>query len=74
MTDRFFTQRNCDRCHGPLDGGRTMSRFNTDCLCIKCAREEKSHHDYQKAADTELDAVRRGVRNFSGIGYPGKKP
>ena len=30
--DKFYTQKNCNRCGKPLDGGRTMSRFNTDCI------------------------------------------
>ncbi len=25
--DKFYTQKNCNRCGKPLDGGRTMSRF-----------------------------------------------
>ena len=49
-----------------------MSRFNTDVLCQKCIEEERSHPDYEKAAEAELAAVRRGNTNFSGIGWPGK--
>ena len=70
MADRFFTQDRCDRC-GELKV-RTMSRFNTDCICMKCAEEERNHPDYQKAANAELAAVKRGERNFPGIGWPGK--
>ena len=69
MADQFFTQSTCDRCGGSLAAGRTMSRFNTDCLCLKCAEAEKSHPDYRKAVETELDAIRNGNRNFKGIGY-----
>lgn len=69
--DRFFTQQTCDRCGGPLQT-RIMSRFNTDCLCMKCAEEERNHPDYEKAAASELAAVRRGDYNFPGIGWPGK--
>ena len=29
MQDEFLTKKKCDRCGGSLDGGRTMSRFNT---------------------------------------------
>ena len=32
----------CDRCGGSLATGRTMSRFNTDCLCLKYAMKEKN--------------------------------
>ena len=69
--DEFLAKKKCDRCGGDLKV-RIMSRFNTDCLCMKCAEEERQHPDYQKAADVELDAVRRGDMNFPGIGWPGK--
>ena len=67
--DRFFTQTHCDRCGAPLTGGRTMSMFNTDCICMKCAKEERARSDYGKARDAEMDAVRNGNRNFTGIGF-----
>ena len=71
MSDKFFTQKTCDRCGRELTI-RTMSRFNEDVLCPDCEREERQHPDYQKAADAELAAVRRGDMNFPGIGWPGK--
>lgn len=67
----FFAQETCDRCGGSLAGGRMMSRFNEDCLCMNCISKEKQHPDYKKAAQAELEAVRRGNYNFPGIGYPG---
>ena len=69
--DDFLTKKKCDRCGGDLKV-RIMSRFNTDCICMKCAEEERQHPDYQKAVDAELAAVRRGDMNFPGIGWPGK--
>ena len=69
MPDTFFTQKRCDRCGGSLEDGRIMSRFNTDCLCMKCAEVERSHPDYQKAVEAEHEALKRGDRNFKGIGY-----
>ena len=51
--DDFFNKKRCDRCHGPLDGGFTMSRFNTDTICMKCAGEERQHPDYRLAADAD---------------------
>ena len=72
MPDRFLKVRKCDRCGGSLDGGRTVSRFSMDVICMDCEREERQHPDYQKAADAELAAVRRGDMNFPGIGWPGK--
>ena len=72
MPDYFFTTKSCDRCHSSLDGkSRQMSRFNTDCLCSECAEAERRHPDYRKAADAELEAERRGDRNFPGVGWPG---
>ena len=73
MPDKFLTATKCDRCGGSLEHGRIMSRFDTSCLCLDCEREERQHPDYQKAADAELAAVRRGNMNFPGIGWPGKK-
>ena len=35
--DRFFTTRTCDRCGRRLDGGRTMSMFNEQTICMDCA-------------------------------------
>jgi len=68
-SDTFFSQQNCDRCGGVLKGGRTMSRFNTACICLECAEAEKRHPDYKKAVETEISAIRNGDLNFSGIGY-----
>ena len=70
--DEFFNKKRCDRCGAPLEGGFTMSRFDTSALCMKCAEEERQHHDYQLAADIELAAVRADNRNFAGLGWPGK--
>ena len=73
MADRFFHQQTCDRCGGSLTGGRTMSMFSTECICIKCSEEEHRHPDYRKAADAEQEAIRNGNHNFPGNGWPGKK-
>lgn len=68
MADKFFIQKHCDRCKGSLDGGRTMSMFNEDCICMECQRKETEHPDYAKARDAEHEAVKSGNRNFKGIG------
>lgn len=68
MADKFFTQKHCDRCGGSLDGGRIMSMFNEDCICMECKRKETEHPDYAKARDAEHEAVKSGNRNFKGIG------
>ena len=72
MPDRFLTAKKCDRCGGSLEHGRIVSRFSMYVICMDCEREERQHPDYQKAADAELAAVRRGDLNFPGIGWPGK--
>ncbi len=69
QSEKFFSQQKCDRCGGTLKGGRTMSRFNMDCLCLECAEAEKQHPDYQKAVEAEIAAIRNGNLNFQGIGY-----
>ncbi|MDD3585719.1 MAG: hypothetical protein PHQ75_00935 [Thermoguttaceae bacterium] len=72
MRDPFFTQETCDRCHKPLTSGRIMSKFNTDCICMKCSRKEHELPEYRQADQAELDAIKRGDLNFPGIGYPKK--
>lgn len=66
--DRFFTQRNCDRCDGSLEKGRIMSMFNEDCICMECKDKETKDADYKKARDTEAEEVRKGNYNYKGIG------
>ena len=72
MEDNFFKVQKCGRCGGSLDGGRTMSRFNTACLCMRCAEAERKHPDYGKAVEAELAEIRKGNYNFKGIGYQTK--
>ena len=66
--DKFFTQRNCDRCGGTLEGGRIMSMYNEDCICMSCKEKKKKREDYKEARDTEAEAVRQGNYNFKGVG------
>ena len=46
-----------------------MSMYNTDCICMKCAEEERARSDYDTARDAERLAVSRGDFNFRGIGF-----
>ena len=71
--DTFFSQTKCDRCGKELTDGRTMSMFNTECICLGCKRKEKQMDEYTAACDAENAAVRRGEKNFSGVGLPNKK-
>ena len=70
MSDPFFAASTCPRCGADLAGGRTMSRFNMDPICLACAEAERRHPDYAKACEAELAAVKAGDRNFPGIGLP----
>ena len=72
MADRFFTQTRCDRCGGSLDGGRIMSMYNEDVLCMTCKEKERQRPDYREAVEADNAAIRRGVRNFKGIGLKKK--
>lgn len=59
----------CPRCKQRTDV-TIMSRFNTQEICIACEKRERQHPDYQRAAEAELAAVRRGDYNFPGVGCP----
>ena len=65
--DRFFTQKYCDRCYGSLSGGRTMSMFNEDCICMECSRKERERDDYADAVAADHAAIKSGNYNFKGI-------
>lgn len=67
--DDFFKKERCDRCGGSLKNGRIMSIFNEDCICMKCKKEERKHADYLAACAAERAELKKGNRNFAGIGY-----
>jgi len=67
MSDRFFTQKFCDRCHQELKAGRTMSMFNEQCICTECAEKEKQDPEYKKAVEADQAEIRKGNYNFKGI-------
>ena len=66
--DIFFTQPNCDRCGASFAGGRTMSMFNTDTICMACKAAEQTRSDFEAAREAERAACAAGDRNFKGIG------
>ena len=66
--DKFFSQRNCDRCGKPLTDGRIMSMYNTDCICLECKRKETERADYKAAAEADKKAIENGDFNYKGIG------
>lgn len=67
--DKFFTQKHCDRCYGSLEGGRIMSMFNEECICIECSKKERQRDDYKKALEADHEQIRQGNHNFKGIGF-----
>ena len=66
--DRFYTVSKCDRCGGSLEGGRILSMFNTDVLCMKCKDEERKRPDYKAAQEADIAEIRKGNYNYEGIG------
>lgn len=67
--DKFFKVKFCERCGTPLNGVRTMSRFNTQTICMKCSEKEKNHSRYDEAVKADLEEIKLGNLNFEGIGY-----
>ncbi|NCC79095.1 MAG: gamma-glutamylcyclotransferase [Clostridia bacterium] len=65
--DRFFSQKHCDRCGGSLEGGRTMSMFNEQCICMGCKDKEIKDPEYKKAVEADHDEIRKGNFNYKGI-------
>ena len=59
----------CHRCENQSDF-HIMSMFDVSLICETCLELERKHPDYPKARDAELEEVKRGNRNFKGIGYP----
>jgi len=59
----------CQRC-GEETKSYTMSRFNTQNLCMSCLEKEKKHLQYKEAEAAELRAARAGDYSFPGIGKP----
>lgn len=65
--DDFFNRKTCERCHKSLELGRTMSMFNTQCICIKCAKEETKDPQYAEAIKAEIREIKRGNYNYKGL-------
>jgi hypothetical protein len=65
--DKFLTQKTCDRCHKSLEGGRIMSKFNMDCICMACSDAESLDKDYRKAVDADIAQIRQGNYNYKGL-------
>jgi len=59
----------CQRCYNETRV-HTMSRFNTQEICMDCVKKEKVHPEYENARKREAEEVRKGNYNFEGIGKP----
>ena len=66
MKNRDFPQK-CDRC-GVKPDVSTMSKFNTDTLCDRCADDERLAPGYAAACAAEMAAVKQGNFNCHGVG------
>lgn len=62
-------ENKCKRC-GTKDCILIMSMFNNDMICTDCKEKEKKHHDYEKAEQADIEAIKIGNYNFKGIGKP----
>ncbi len=65
--ERFFSQKHCDRCGSDLKNGRTMSTYNTQCICMVCKEKETMRPDYHEAVKTEHAEIKKGNYNYKGI-------
>jgi len=65
--DKFFTQKNCDRCGKSLEGGRIMSMFNKDCICMGCKDKERKDPNYDKAVEADNEEIKRGNYGLRGL-------
>lgn len=70
--DNFFKKTHCDKCGKKLTA-RTMSMFNTDCICPECKIKETKLPEYPIAVEAENQAIKNGIKNFEGIGLPNKE-
>ncbi|WDC83319.1 gamma-glutamylcyclotransferase [Caloramator sp. mosi_1] len=61
MKDKFLNQTRCDRCKGSLKGGRIMSMFNEECICMACKEKEMKRNDYKRAVEAELEEVKKEI-------------
>jgi hypothetical protein len=65
-SDRQYPER-CVRCDSEARAF-TMSIFNRDWICLACRDDESDAPGFEGAARAEIEAVRRGVFNYPGMG------
>lgn len=59
----------CNRCGGDARIS-TMSRFNTETICMDCETKEQAHPAYAEARRIEHEHVVNKNYNFPGVGLP----
>jgi hypothetical protein len=59
----------CQRCSSESNV-HIMSMFDNTLICMLCHSAERLHPDYARAERAEREELKRGNRNFKGIGYP----
>jgi hypothetical protein len=59
----------CERCHQPTNNKTTMSMFNEDVICMSCKEKERQNPNYSKAETADIEQIKKGNYNYSGIGY-----
>ena len=52
--DDFYIKDRCDHCGGSLAGGRIISMYNNECICMKCKNEETLRPDYTEAYERDI--------------------
>ena len=65
--DKFFSQKHCDRCKGSLKGGRILSMFSEDVLCMSCKDKETKDPEYKRAVEADHKEIKKGNFNYKGI-------
>lgn len=63
--DKFYTISKCERCGGSLEGGRTLSIFNSDIICMKCMDEERKRPNHKAALEAAISGIKKGNHNFN---------
>ncbi len=53
----------CERC-GRTTRTYTYSWYNEQAICMRCSELEMKRSDYSACRKAELEAVKRGDRNF----------
>lgn len=59
--DKFFAQKYCDRCGQSLKGGRIMSMFNRDCICLIAKKRKEKIRIIKRQWRPILKLLKKGI-------------